>query len=155
MKVKDLAQNTETCGLDDSLKQTAKILAAGGSDAAVLINEKNEIIGVITQNAVCRAIARFDRKASAIKNSEIALENALICKARENFSKILKRLKKKRLKYAVFSSQKDKTVAIISLPNILLNFAEDKKTVRKVFRAMEEISKPLPLVLSEIRLEDK
>lgn len=155
MKIKELAQNAQACGLNGNLKQTAKIIETANSDAAVLKNEKNEIIGVITQNAICQAVARFDRKPSMIKNSEITLEEVLICKAQENFSKVLRRLKKKRLKYAVFSSQKDETVAIISLPNILLRFTEDKKTVKKVFRAMEEISKPLPLVLSEIRLEDK
>lgn len=155
MKVKDLAQNTVACDLKDSLKQTAKRLTDSDLDAAVVKNEKKEIVGVITQNAVCQAIARFDRKPSAVKTDEVAIENVLICKARENFSKILKQLQKKRLKYAVFSSQTDNTVGIISLPNILLRFSEDKKNVKKVFRAMEKINKPLPLVLSEIRLEDE
>lgn len=150
MKLKELAQNLEICTLNDSLKKTAEIMQQSGFDAIPLVNEENEVVGVITKDNICEAIAKFDRKTSLIKNCELAFENVIHCKAKENVSKVFKQLAKKRVKYAVFTSQKDKTIAIISLPNILSRAAVDKKIVKKAFRVMGKINKPLPLILSEV-----
>lgn len=152
MKIKELAQDIEVCTADDNLKKTGEIMLKHDLDAVPFTNKAGEITGVVTQNRICEAIAKFDRKTSSIKNGEISTEEILICQPDEKFDRILKKLSKKRIKYAVFSSQKDNTVAIISLPKILSRFTEDKKTIRRVFRAMEKISKPLPLILSEVKL---
>jgi len=152
MKVKELAQNVEICVAKDNLKQLAEIMLRHDLDAVPFVNEANEIIGVVTQNGICEALAKFDRKTSSIKAGEISMEEILICDLEEKFDKVLKKLAKKRIKYAVFSSQKDNSVAIISLPKILSRFTDDKKLIKRVFRAMEKISKPLPLVLSEVSL---
>lgn len=152
MKIKELAQHVEICTTEDNLKKIAAIMKRSEIDAVPLLNEANEIIGVVTQSAVCAAVATLDRKVSSIKNSEIPTEEILICEADEKFDKVLKKLAKKRIKYAGFSSQKDDSIAIISLPKILSRFTEDKKTIKRVFRAMEKINKPLPLILSEIGL---
>lgn len=154
MKVRDLAQNVEICRLSDNLQKTAQILQASGLDAIPLVDEQSNIVGVATQARVCQALAEFDRKPSTIKNSAIKLDEPLICKPQEKFAKILKKLAKKERKYAVFSSQNPNAVAIISLPTLLLRFTEGKKVTKKVFRAMEEINRPRPLVLSEIGIEN-
>ena len=138
--------------MQDNLKKTAGIMKHSDIDAVPILNEANKIVGVVTQNGVCVAVANFDRKNSSIKNSEVEVEEILICEPDEKFDKVLKKLSKKRIKFAGFSSQKDDSVAIISLPKILSRFTDDKKLIKRVFRAMEKINKPLPLVLSEVGL---
>lgn len=150
MKVKELAQTVEICTPNSSIKETAGIMKHHDLDAIPIVDEEGEILGVVTQNAVCEAVAAIDRKTSLIKNSEVLLEEILICEPDEKFDKVLKKLAKNRLKFAGFSSQKDNSIAIISLPKILSRTAIDKKLLKKVFRAMEKINKPLPLVLSEV-----
>lgn len=152
MKIKELAQEIEICTMQDSLKKTAEIMKQRDIDAVPVSNEANKVVGVITQAGICEAAAKFDRQTSAIKNSEISLEEILICDADDKFEGVLKKLAKKRIKYAGFSSRKDKSIDIVSLPKILSRFTEEKKLIKRVFRAMEKISKPLPLVLSEVGL---
>jgi CBS domain-containing protein len=150
MKVKELAQDIEICAFDDSLKKIAEIMQQHDFDVVPLVDQNNKLVGVITRDAVCEAAAKFDRKPSAVQASVLASEDLLICDSQEKFEKILKQLSKKRIKYAGFTSQNGKTIAIISLPKILSRATDDKKLLKKVFRAMEKISKPLPLVLSEV-----
>ncbi len=150
MKVKELAQAIEICTLEDNLKKVAEAMQQHDFDAVPLVNKENKVIGVIIPAGLCEAVAKFDRKTSSIKTNEIVLEEILICDPQEKFDKILKKLSKKRIKYAGFSSQDRRSVGIISLPKILSRFTDDKKLIKKVFRAMEKISKPLPLVLSEV-----
>lgn len=152
MKVKELAQIIEICTGNDNVKYLAEIMLKHNLDAVPLVNEANKIVGVITQNGICEAVATFDRKTSSIKISEISPEEVFICEPDDKFDRLLKKLAKKRIKYAVFSSQKGQTIAIISLPKILSRFTDDKKLIKQVFRAMEKINKPLPLVLSEVGL---
>ena len=152
MKIKELAQKIEICTTQDNLRKTAGIMKHSDIDAIPVLNEENKTVGVITQTGICEAVANFDRKTSSIKNSEIALEEILICDPDEKFDKVLKKLSKKRIKFAGFSSQKDNSVAIISLPKILSRTTSDKKLIKRVFRAMEKINKPLPLILSEVGL---
>jgi predicted transcriptional regulator len=152
MKIKELAQKIEICTTQDNLRKTAGIMKQNDIDAVPILNEAKEIVGVVTQTGICEVVANSDRKTSSIKNIEIALEEILICDPDEKFDKILKKLSKKRIKFAGFSSQKDNSVAIISLPKILSRFTDDKKLIKRVFRAMEKINKPLPLVLSEVGL---
>ena len=152
MKVKELGQSVEICTANDNLKQLAEIMLRHDLDAVPFADEANKIIGVVTQNGICEVLAKLDRKTSSIKVGEISTEEIFICDVDEKFDKVLKKLAKKRIKYAVFSSQKDNSVAIISLPKILSRFSDDKKLIKRVFRAMEKISKPLPLVLSEVGL---
>lgn len=150
MKVKELAQDIEICTLKDNLKKSAGIMQQHDFDAVPIVSSENKLVGVITRNGICEAVAKFDKKTSSIKTEEILVEEILICDSQEKIDKLLKKLSKKHIKYAGFSSQSGKTIAIISLPNILSRFTEDKKLIKKVFRAMEKISKPLPLVLSEV-----
>lgn len=155
MKVKELAQEIEICALDDTLKKIAGIMIRHDFDAVPIADKENNIVGVVTPNDICAAAARFDRKTSAIKNREVAAEEILICDPQERFDKLLKKMTKRRIKYAGFSSQKGQTIAIISLPKILSRLTDDKKVIKKTFRAMGKISKPLPLVLSEVGFTPK
>lgn len=155
MKIKELAQVVEICTPRNNIKETAEIMRRHDLDAIPLVSEANEISGVITQDGICGAVADFDRKTSSIKNGEVTLEEVLICDEGDKFDKVLKKLSKKRLKYAAFSSQRDNSIAIISLPKILSRTAIDKKLLKRVFRAMEKINKPLPLILSEVGLTVK
>lgn len=150
MKLKELAQDIEICTLNDNLKKAAKIMQQSNFDVVPLVNEENIVVGVITRNNICEAVSKYDRKPSSIKNAEITFEEILICDSQEKVERIFRKLSKKRIKYAGFTSQKGKTIAIISLPKILSRFTDDKKLTKKVFRAMEKISKPLPLVLCEV-----
>lgn len=152
MKIEELAQTIDFCTLQDNLKQAAAIMRSRDSDAVPLVSDENSIIGVLTKENACDAIANLERKASAIRISESDFEEVLLCKPDEKFEKVLKKLAKNRIKYAVSVNRRDKIYAVVSLPKMLSRFSQEKKLMKKVLRAMEKINKPLPLVLHEIKL---
>lgn len=151
MKVNEIMlQDVESCDSNDNLKKAAEIMQKKICDFIPVVNDENIVIGIVTQENICKTIAAFEQTASAIKIDEIDYEKAVICLDDEKIEKVMKIMSKNLVKRLIITSQDGQPVGIISIELILSLSGKKKKLQKKAFSVLKSILKPQPIVLHQI-----
>ena len=151
MKVQDV-MTTEVgfCRAQDSLATAANIMWAKDCGAVPILDAENRLAGMITDRDICIAVGTRDCRASEISAAEFCREDIIACAPNDKLKEALKKMAKNQVKRLPVVSQSDELVGIISLTDILLTTDDDKKLRKTAVSALTEISKPRPILLTEI-----
>lgn len=151
MKVQDV-MTTEVgfCRAEDNLATAARIMWEKNCGAVPIIDAENRVAGMITDRDVCIAVGTRDSSASEIGAGEFCRANTVVCVPSDKLKAVLRKMAKNQIKRLPVVSQNGELIGIISLTDILLITDEDKKLRKTIVSALTEISKPQPILLTEI-----
>jgi CBS domain-containing protein len=151
MKVQDvMTSEVGFCRAEDNLARAANIMWEKDCGAIPIVDAENRIAGMISDRDICIAVATRDCRASEIGVAEFCRENIVACEPDDKLKDVLKKMAKNQIKRLPVISQNRELVGIISVTDILLSSDDDKKSRKAVFSALMEISKPQPILLTEI-----
>lgn len=151
MKVQDaMTSDVGFCRSDDNLATAAHIMWEKDCGAVPILDAENRLAGMITDRDVCIAVGTRGKSASEIGVAEFCRENIIACAPDDKLKAALKKMAKNQIKRLPVVSQNGKLIGIISLTDVLLKTDEDKKLRKKIVSALTEISKPQPILLTEI-----
>ena len=151
MKVQDvMTREVGFCRTEDSLATAATIMWEKDCGAVPVLDAENRIAGMITARDVCIAVGTRDKRAAEIAATEFCRENTIICAPDDKLKSVLKKMAKNQIKRLPVVSQNRELIGIISLTDVLLKTDEDKKLRKTIVSALTEISKPQPILLTEI-----
>ena len=151
MKVQDvMTAEVGFCRIEDNLAAAANIMWTKDCGAVPVLDAENRVAGIITDRDVCIALGTRDCRAAEIGVAEFCRENTIVCAPGDKLKDALKKMAKNQIKRLPVVSQSGELVGIISLTDVLLTTDEDKKLRKTVVFALTEISKPQPILLTEI-----
>jgi CBS domain-containing protein len=151
MKVQDImTTNIGFCRTADNLARAANVMWEKDCGAVPIVDENNRVAGMITDRDICIAVATRDCRAAEIVAGEVCRGGVVSCAPDDKLKDALKKMAKNQVKRLPVVSQNGELVGIISVTDILLKTDEDKKLRKQVVSALTEISKPQPILLTEI-----
>jgi len=150
MKVnKIMTEDIKACRLNDKLEDAVNIMWHGDCGVLPIVNEKNKLVGIVTDRDIAMAIGTRNQLASEIIVSDFATRKIVTCTPQEKIKKILKKMAKYQIKRIPVVEKTGKLVGMISMVDILRSTS--KKSVRKrVLKTLTAIGKPYPISLEEI-----
>ncbi|HEX8639274.1 MAG TPA: CBS domain-containing protein [Pyrinomonadaceae bacterium] len=151
MKVQDvMTAEVGFCRAEDNLANAAHIMWEKDCGAVPILDAENRVAGMITDRDICIALGTRDRRASEIGVGEFCRADTIVCAPDDKLKAVLKKMAKNQIKRLPVVSQSGELIGIISLTDILLTTDEDKKLRKTIVSALTEISKPQPILLTEI-----
>ena len=151
MKVQDvMTGEVGFCRAEDNLAVAANIMWEKDCGAVPIVDAGNRIAGIITDRDICIAVGTRDCRASEIAAAEFCREDVIACAPDDKLKNALKKMAKNQIKRLPVVSQNRELIGIISLTDVLLKTDEDKKLRKTIVSALTEISKPQPILLTEI-----
>jgi CBS domain-containing protein len=139
MKVQDvMTAEVGFCRAEDNLANAAHIMWEKDCGAVPILDAENRVAGM------------RDRRASEIGVGEFCRADTIVCAPDDKLKAVLKKMAKNQIKRLPVVSQSGELIGIISLTDILLTTDEDKKLRKTIVSALTEISKPQPILLTEI-----
>ena len=151
MKVQDvMTREVGFCRAEDSLAIAANIMWEKDCGAVPIVDAGNRVAGIITDRDICIAVGTRDCRTSEIRTAEFCREDVIACAPDDKLKNALKKMAKNQVKRMPVVSQSGELVGIISLTDIILTTDDDKKLRKTAVFALMEISKPRPILLTEI-----
>src|SRR5262245_20157090 len=115
-----MTQEVKSCHADSNLAEAAKIMWETDCGIVPVVDNENQVLGVITDRDICMAVATKNRLASDIKAGEIINRKVYGCSKDEDVDDALKIMELMQVRrIPVFS--KDHTLqGILSLNDLVL-----------------------------------
>lgn len=145
-----MTEDAAFCTPEDFLSRAASIMWENDCGAVPILDEEKRVVGMITDRDICIAVSSRNQKASDIKVREIIGRNVISCLPTDKLNDILKLMRKNKVKRLPVASQNGELIGIISLTDILFSAEKNKKLQKRILSTLIEISKPSPIVLSEV-----
>lgn len=145
-----MTQDVVFCTPEDFLSCAASIMWEKDCGIVPIADEEKRVVGIITDRDICMAVSSRDRKASDIKMQDFTGRKVISCKDSDEIKDALKLMKKNKIKRLPVTSQNGELIGIISLTDILFAAEKNKKLQKRILSTLIEISKPNPIVLSEV-----
>ncbi len=152
MKVnKIMTKSVGFCQTDENLAKAVEIMWQKDCGVVPVVDEKQKVVGMITDRDVTVSAFLQNKPPAEILVKEVINGKIVTCSEKDNIKSVLKKMRKKQIKRLPVTNKNGKLVGIISIADILL-FARKKKSLRKrVFKTLEAISKPHPIVLKAVQ----
>lgn len=153
MKVKKLMKtNVGFCYLTDDLTKAAEIMRLKDCGAVPVVDEKERLVGIITDRDICLSVAESDKKTSEVKINEVIGKRIFTCGEDDDLKDALKKMKRAKIKRLPVVDKNKKLVGILSITDFLTSLKKDRSIRKKVYSTLKAIGKPKPIVLREIEL---
>ena len=155
MKVRDvMTSDVGYCQPNTALAQAAMIMWQRDCGVVPVVNDEQQVVGMITDRDICIAVSMQNRLASQIKVGEIIYGEVKSCRPEDDLEDVLKTMRKRQLRRLPVTSKDGVLAGIISIGD-LLNVAKGKEIKKKLLSALREISSFRPLQLHEISADDE
>lgn len=144
------------CSAADNLMKAAEIMRRRECGAVPIVDERNRVVGMLTDRDVCLAVAARNRKASDVKCSELinGCKTVVFCAAEDKLEDALRKMRKHQIDRLAAIGAGGELVGILSIGDVLPAARRDKKLKKKIYATLEKISKPRPIVLREKESEE-
>ena len=151
MKVsKIMTKTVGFCQPEDNLAEAVKIMWELDCGIVPVVNRKKEVIGTITDRDISVSVFLQNKPPTEILLDDVMTEKVFICSEDEKIESALKKMRKNQVKRLPVVKENGKLCGIISITDILLAAREEKSLRKKIFKTLEEISKPRSIILKEI-----
>lgn len=157
MNVKKLmTKDVGVCKSGEFLTAAAEVMRAKDCGFVPVVDDKDQLIGVITDRDICLAVAEFEKKPSEILISEVMGKKVKSCSSKDKIETALKLMKRKKIKRLPVVNSKKQIVGILSIADFLTSKKIDKAMRGKVYSTLRAIVKPRvfeelkPIVLNEV-----
>ncbi len=77
-------------------------------------------------------------------------DKIIVCSANDKIEDALKKMRKNQLKRLAVTGKDGKLVGILSVTDVLISVRKDKKLKKKIYKTLEAIFQPRPIVLQEV-----
>ena len=150
MKVEKLmASGVGVCGLEDDLTKVVAVMREKDCGVVPVVDAENRLVGVITDRDVCFAVGT--KKLAAVKAREVIDDKTFTaCAPDDEIKSALRKMRKHQLKRLPVVAQSGEIVGILSISDVLLKAGKDKKLKKQVYKTLESIYAPRPIVLKAI-----
>ena len=150
MKIKQLmTKNTNSCQPADKLIKAVEIMRQNDCGAVPVVDENEKVVGMITDRDICLAVADTGSKISQIKVEKLMTKKIISCSPDDKIEDALKKMRKNQLKHLAVTGKDNKIVGILSVTDVLISVRKDKKLKKKIYKTLEAIFQPRPIVLQE------
>ena len=151
MRVKDVMKtDIGFCSAEDNLMKTAEIMRRRDCSVVPIIDERNRVVGMLTDRDICLVVAARNRKASDVKCKELINGEAIVsCAADDKLEDALRKMRKHRIERLAAIGAGGEFVGVLSIGDVMPAVRRDKKLKKKVYATLEKISRPRPIVLRE------
>lgn len=153
MKIREvMTGDVGYCQPNSALTDAAMIMWQRDCGAVPIVDEQNQVVGMITDRDICIATAMQNRLASEIRVGEIISGNVKTCRPNDDLENALKTMKRNQLRRLPVTNENGTLLGIVSISD-LLSAGKNKDFKKKLFAALREISSFRPVQLHEISVE--
>lgn len=119
MKVKDvMTKDVRICGINDDLATAARTMWMRSCGILPVVNEKAEVIGVLTDRDICVAACSKDRAPSSIAVNEVSTRTVCSCSPKADIREALAIMREKQVRRLPVLDAKGKLCGILSLDDV-------------------------------------
>ncbi len=148
MKVnKIMTKNVGFCQAEDDFTKAIEIMWQRDCGVVPVVNKDSEVVGIISDRDAAIAVFLKEKPAADILISNHISEKVVTCSEKDSVKSVLKKMRKHQIKRLPVVDKKEKLSGIISITDILLAAGKDKSLKKKIFKTLEAIAKPRPIVL--------
>jgi CBS domain-containing protein len=157
MKVRDvMTSEVGSCQPEASLSQAATIMWQRDCGVVPVVDERQKIVGMITDRDICMATMMKNRLASEISVGEVIYGEVKTCSPGDKVEDALKTMKKFQLRRLPVVSKDKVLIGVLSISDLLRHPGKGKDEIshKKLFTALQEISHFRPVRLHTLDVED-
>jgi CBS domain-containing protein len=145
-----MTKSVGSCQTGDNLAKAVEIMWQKDCGIVPVVDKKSKVVGTITDRDVTISVFLQNKPASEIPVSEVTNSKVITCSEKDRIEDVLKKMKRKQIKRLPVTKKNGKLVGIISITDILLASGKKKSLRKKVFKTLEAIGKPRPIVLQAV-----
>ena len=128
MKVKDvMTKDVRICGINDDLATAARTMWMRSCGILPLVNEKAEVIGVLTDRDICVAACSKNRAPSSIAVNEVVMRTLYSCSPEADIREALAIMRQRQVRRLPVIDLNGKLCGILSLDDIAIKAGENGK----------------------------
>ncbi len=121
MKVKDvMTKDVRICGINDNLSIAARTMWMRDCGVLPVVDEKANLVGVLTDRDICIAACSKDRAPSTIPVSEVVVRKIHSCSTEADIREALEIMRKKHVRRLPVVDATGKLCGILSLDDVAL-----------------------------------
>ena len=151
MKVKEfMTKNVGFCHPENNLTEAAEIMQRRDCGIVPVIDEDEKVVGMISDRDICLALANENAKFSQVKVEKLMMTKIINCSADDKIEDALRKMRKNQLKRLAVIGKEGKLVGILSVTDVLISVRKNKKLKKKIYKTLEKIFQPRPIVLQEV-----
>jgi len=119
MKLKEIIQSRDplTINYNYKIKDALELMRKGNTNFLLVVNDKNEIVGIVTQRVITRALggnANLDTKIA-----DIMIKTVITISGNEELLDVFILMAKNNVNHLVVTDPKGKAVGVVSLRDVL------------------------------------
>ncbi|BDB99524.1 CBS domain-containing protein [Saccharolobus caldissimus] len=119
MKLKEIIQSRDplTINYNYKIKDALELMRKGNTNFLLVVNDRNEVIGIVTQRAITRALggnANLDTKIS-----DIMIKTVITASGNEELLDVFILMAKNNVNHLVVVDSNGKAVGVVSLRDVL------------------------------------
>ena len=128
MKVKDvMTKDVRICGINDDLATAARTMWMRSCGILPVVNEKAEVIGVLTDRDICVAACSKNRAPSSIAVNEVVTRNLYSCSPEADVREALAIMRQRQVRRLPVIDANGKLCGILSLDDVAVKAGENRK----------------------------
>jgi predicted transcriptional regulator len=153
-KIKEImATDLKTVGKNESLKTVATQMAKANVGSLPVVDENQQVIGMITDRDMSMAFSKIDRTAKEIKVQEVMTKNVFTCKEEDDPITALGIMRTKKVGRLPVVDKENKLTGIITLDSILRKAQHTSDEEQILFRGKENVLNTLNSIAERNELE--
>ena len=150
MKVNDvMIENVSFCRENETLGKAAELMWQKDCGMVPVLNDEDEIIGVVTDRDICIAVASRNQLPSDISVKDLADGKVITCSKKHSVKKVLKIMKKHQIKRLPVVGNNGKICGVVSI-NDMLQMRKSKRYKKQIIKTLTAIGRPSPILLEEV-----
>jgi CBS domain-containing protein len=128
MKVKEvMTKDVRICGVNDNLSTAARTMWMRSCGVLPVVDQKAQVIGVLTDRDICVAACSKDRAPSSIAVSEVVTRKLYSCPPDVDVREALQIMRQRKVRRLPVIDAKGKLRGILSLDDIAIKAGEAAK----------------------------
>ena len=140
MKAKDImTKYIKMCCPDCTVKDAVQIMKELNCGAVPVINENNEVIGIVTDRDIALYIILNNKDPETSRVSEFMSKHVVTANVNDDIDDVIDKMKNNKIRRIPVVDENNKIAGIISLGDIAVMSREEHET----YEALENISEPV------------
>jgi CBS domain-containing protein len=141
MKVQDVSVKAKACGPNSNLAEAAHLMWSNDCGAIPVVDDKNKVVGVITDRDICIALSTRNRLAKDVAVRDVMSTVVRFCMPDDDVKVALKSMQEGKIRRLPVVNKEGVLQGIVSLNDLILRC--DKKSELSsddVLKALKAIS---------------
>lgn len=153
-KIKEIMTATpKTVGKNESLKIVATQMSKSNIGSLPVVDENQQVIGMITDRDMSMAFSKFDKPAKEIKVQEVMTKNIFTCREEDDPIKALGIMRANKVGRLPVVDKDNKLKGIITLDGILRKAQHSEQKDEILYKGKENVLNTLNSIAERNELE--